>query len=558
MYINDPWTTAQALASLHLSQVYLRPMQTMMQRDDVPRLIATADSDGRLPHGFRCHKLLQIYHTGVDKLDAMMADPTAGFSDWYNSAVIPILAGVTDELKTASIIRQRLIDSATQLKTLWLKWMGDVAKFPFLSFSLGGDYGSHFAFALLSTVILKDPSKFKLTDEQVQLGEAMASADCAEEGVLWRKRIEEHIKADVCTESSPATLRLFCDCKGKNIAPSKRKLCQGSEGSLRLLDHITKEPEFTTQLLQFATAAGSLLISAFPLLYNYAKVYIYSMQSDQQQTEGMFNKFDLSTSSHMSIKTAGASVMLMGLPSFVNVDADKRAEVTAQVKNRPRDYSRMSHISRVYGLHGEEKGAGLTRDKKPRSRACRTNQCKNTCQECTLCDECAVLYLSRGRNMHMWSKHPEKMVLDVAKELEAPLPPPSPPAFTATTTTTSTTSMTAAPMILMSMPRVSRPVVAVPTPAELAEMQPDGLDEDDGGDLFCYCQKEDDHRFMLACDKCDEWYHLDCLMEYRAVVISHEDAIAIDSYLCPECSPEQQPKQGDEEEEEEEEEEEDK
>ncbi|KAL3619294.1 hypothetical protein CASFOL_036864 [Castilleja foliolosa] len=45
--------------------------------------------------------------------------------------------------------------------------------------------------------------------------------------------------------------------------------------------------------------------------------------------------------------------------------------------------------------------------------------------------------------------------------------------------------------------------------------------------LYCICRKPYDRRAMIACDKCDEWYHFDC------VKISSAPKI----YICPACAP---------------------
>ncbi|KAH6777584.1 transcription factor jumonji domain-containing protein [Perilla frutescens var. frutescens] len=45
--------------------------------------------------------------------------------------------------------------------------------------------------------------------------------------------------------------------------------------------------------------------------------------------------------------------------------------------------------------------------------------------------------------------------------------------------------------------------------------------------LYCICRKPYDQRAMIACDKCDEWYHFDC------VKISSAPKI----YTCPACNP---------------------
>ena len=30
-------------------------------------------------------------------------------------------------------------------------------------------------------------------------------------------------------------------------------------------------------------------------------------------------------------------------------------------------------------------------------------------------------------------------------------------------------------------------------------------------ELYCTCQQPADDRFMIACDKCEEWYHGECI-----------------------------------------------
>ena len=45
--------------------------------------------------------------------------------------------------------------------------------------------------------------------------------------------------------------------------------------------------------------------------------------------------------------------------------------------------------------------------------------------------------------------------------------------------------------------------------------------------LYCICRKPYDHRAMIACDQCDEWYHFDCINLSSAPKI----------YICPACKP---------------------
>ncbi|KAL0447973.1 UNVERIFIED_CONTAM: Death-inducer obliterator 1 [Sesamum latifolium] len=45
--------------------------------------------------------------------------------------------------------------------------------------------------------------------------------------------------------------------------------------------------------------------------------------------------------------------------------------------------------------------------------------------------------------------------------------------------------------------------------------------------LYCICRRPYDQRAMVACDKCDEWYHFDCINISAAPKV----------YICPACSP---------------------
>ncbi|XP_052704608.1 uncharacterized protein LOC128180527 [Crassostrea angulata] len=53
----------------------------------------------------------------------------------------------------------------------------------------------------------------------------------------------------------------------------------------------------------------------------------------------------------------------------------------------------------------------------------------------------------------------------------------------------------------------------------------------DTGDLeiFCFCRKGDNGSFMIQCDRCDEWYHDDC------VGVNAELADKWTEYFCPAC-----------------------
>ncbi|KAL8053846.1 hypothetical protein ABFX02_05G100200 [Erythranthe guttata] len=45
--------------------------------------------------------------------------------------------------------------------------------------------------------------------------------------------------------------------------------------------------------------------------------------------------------------------------------------------------------------------------------------------------------------------------------------------------------------------------------------------------LYCICRRPYDQKAMIACDKCDEWYHFDCIKISSAPKV----------YICPACNP---------------------
>jgi hypothetical protein len=53
-------------------------------------------------------------------------------------------------------------------------------------------------------------------------------------------------------------------------------------------------------------------------------------------------------------------------------------------------------------------------------------------------------------------------------------------------------------------------------------------ESDDGGE-YCICRGPDDHRKMIACDQCEEWYHCSCIN------LKEADVDLIDKYICNKC-----------------------
>ncbi|SPQ19476.1 23429968-81d1-4dbf-810b-feb5cf56b736 [Thermothielavioides terrestris] len=69
--------------------------------------------------------------------------------------------------------------------------------------------------------------------------------------------------------------------------------------------------------------------------------------------------------------------------------------------------------------------------------------------------------------------------------------------------------------------------------------QPGAADADgDGGNSsesdngpYCLCRGPDDHRFMIACDRCEDWFHGECIGMDK-----HTGENLVQKYICPNCT----------------------
>lgn len=70
--------------------------------------------------------------------------------------------------------------------------------------------------------------------------------------------------------------------------------------------------------------------------------------------------------------------------------------------------------------------------------------------------------------------------------------------------------------------------------ADLNDGDSDDNEESDNGP-YCICRGPDDHRFMIGCDLCDEWYHGECIGIEKEV-----GELLIERFVCSSCTKEEE------------------
>ncbi|KAF4124410.1 COMPASS component SPP1 [Geosmithia morbida] len=65
-----------------------------------------------------------------------------------------------------------------------------------------------------------------------------------------------------------------------------------------------------------------------------------------------------------------------------------------------------------------------------------------------------------------------------------------------------------------------------------AMMMEDGSDESDNGP-YCLCRGPDDHRWMICCERCEDWFHGECINLDKSIGES-----LIEKFVCPNCTTE--------------------
>ncbi|KAK3901179.1 Set1 complex component spp1 [Staphylotrichum tortipilum] len=59
----------------------------------------------------------------------------------------------------------------------------------------------------------------------------------------------------------------------------------------------------------------------------------------------------------------------------------------------------------------------------------------------------------------------------------------------------------------------------------------DGNSSESDNGPYCLCRGPDDHRFMIACDRCEDWFHGECIGMDK-----HTGENLVQKYICPNCT----------------------
>ncbi|GAB1311694.1 Set1 complex component spp1 [Madurella fahalii] len=67
--------------------------------------------------------------------------------------------------------------------------------------------------------------------------------------------------------------------------------------------------------------------------------------------------------------------------------------------------------------------------------------------------------------------------------------------------------------------------------AGAADGNGDGDSSESDNGPYCLCRGPDDHRFMIACDRCEDWFHGECIGMDK-----HTGENLVQKYICPNCT----------------------
>ena len=71
------------------------------------------------------------------------------------------------------------------------------------------------------------------------------------------------------------------------------------------------------------------------------------------------------------------------------------------------------------------------------------------------------------------------------------------------------------------------------TPAGSVDEEEEEDESDDESDHgpYCICRGPDDHRWMICCEKCEDWFHGECISLNKEIGES-----LIEKFICPNCT----------------------
>ncbi|KAI7889196.1 uncharacterized protein EV154DRAFT_538961 [Mucor mucedo] len=85
-----------------------------------------------------------------------------------------------------------------------------------------------------------------------------------------------------------------------------------------------------------------------------------------------------------------------------------------------------------------------------------------------------------------------------------------------------------AKQVVLNSPQPATPTLFSTRPPLPPPLDPSSIDS---STLYCFCKRPYDvPRFMIACDKCDQWFHGECIQ------ISEKQGEFIDLYFCESCA----------------------
>uniref|UniRef100_A0A8C5EJ19 PHD-type domain-containing protein n=1 Tax=Gouania willdenowi TaxID=441366 RepID=A0A8C5EJ19_GOUWI len=125
----------------------------------------------------------------------------------------------------------------------------------------------------------------------------------------------------------------------------------------------------------------------------------------------------------------------------------------------------------------------------------------------------------------------------------------SPPTSTSTAAATPTNNKTTTTVKKETKPKAAQRAMASCKPSQEDDDDDEDIDSDsstsssssepdDGGydpnALYCICRQKHNKRFMICCDRCEEWFHGDCvgITEARGRLMERNG----EDYVCPNCT----------------------